>query len=91
MAGHAFFYGGWGAEVFGAGDDLDPAAGADADPAAGVAERGVNAARGVEQRLIRFRIRGLVEGYEPDVHKELIDRLETFAAGRRLLQQTWRM
>jgi len=65
----AFFYGGRGGEVFGAFDDADAAAGADADTAAGVAEGNVRAAGGVEQRFVRFRIGGLVERDESDVHK----------------------
>ena len=68
MLRHTGFYGSRGAEVSGAFDDADAAAGADADPAAGIAERDVGAAGGVEERFVRFRIRGLVERYEPDVH-----------------------
>jgi len=86
-----FFYGSGGAQVFGAFDDAHAAPGADPDPAAGVAEGGIGAARGIEKRFVRFRIRGLVEGDESDVHKELIEPEETFECGRRLLQQTWRM
>jgi len=88
---HTFFYGSRGAEFLGAFHDADPTAGADADTAAGVAEGGVRATGCVEKRFVRFRIRGLVERDEPDVHRELIESLETFASGQRLLHQTWRM